>query len=113
MNDNDKKILEHYVNFIEPATFLSYWKCWKWYSIEGSNFMAMCVNGEAIRKIVLYSPVLDNGKIVFSSRYSQTILDKNKKKHMSYEEIISKIDANLKLYYDMQKQLLKNKINNL
>lgn len=28
-------------------------------------------------------------------------------------EIISKIDANLKLYYDMQKQLLKNKINNL
>lgn len=110
MNDNDKKILEHYVNFIEPADFLSYWK---WYSIEGSNFMAMCVNGEAIRKIVLYSPVLDNGKIVFPSRYSQTILDKNKKKHMSYEEIISKIDANLKLYYDMQKQLLKNKINNL
>ena len=110
MNDNDKKILEHYVNFIEPATFLSNWK---WYSIEGSNFMAMCVNSEAIRKIVLYSPVLDNGKIVFSSRYSQTILDKNKKKHMSYEEIISKIDANLKLYYDMQKQLLKNKINNL
>ena len=78
MNDNDKKILEHYVNFIESATFLSYWK---WYSIEGSNFMAMCVNSEAIRKIVLYSPVLDNGKIVFSSRYSQTILDKNKKKH--------------------------------
>ena len=110
MNDNDKKILEHYVNFIEPATFLSYWK---WYNIEGSIFMAMCVNGEAIRKIVLYSPVLDNGKIVFPSRYSQTILDKNKKKHMSYEEIISKIDANLKLYYDMQKQLLKNKINNL
>ena len=112
MNDNDKKILEHYVNFIEPATFFSYWK-WKWYSIEGNNFMAMCVNGEAIRKIVLYSPVAINGKVVFPSRYSQTILDKNKKKHMSYEEIISKIDANLKLYYDMQKQLLKNKINNL
>lgn len=110
MNDNDKKILEHYVNFIDPATFLTYWK---WYIIEGSIFMAMCVNGEAIRKIVLCSPVLDNGKIVFPSRYSQTILDKNKKKHMSYEEIISKIDANLKLCYDMQKQLLKNKINNL
>ena len=110
MNDNDKKILEHYVNFIEPATFLSYWE---WYSIEGSNFMAMCVNGEAIRKIVLYSPVAINGKVVFRSRYSQTILDKNKKKYMSYEEIISKIDANLKTYYDMKKQLLKNKINNL
>lgn len=112
MNDNDKKILEHYVNFIEPATFFSYWK-WKWYSIEGNNFMAMCVNGEAIRKIVLYSPVAINGKVVFRSRYSQTILDKNKKKYMSYEEIISKIDANLKTYYDMKKQLLKNKINNL
>ena len=110
MNDNDKKILEHYVNFIEPATFLSYWK---WYSIEGSNFMAMCVNGESIRKIVLCSPVLVNGKIVFPSRCSQTILDKNKRKQVSYEEIISKIDANLKLYYDMKKQLLKNKINNL
>ena len=110
MNDNDKKILEHFVNFIEPATFLYYWKR---YSIDGSKFMVMCVNGEAIRKIVLYSPVLDNGKIVFPSRYSQTILDKNKKKHMSYEEIISKIDANLKLYHDMKKQLLKNKINNL
>lgn len=109
MNDNDKKILEHYVNFIEPCTFFSYWK---WYSIEGSNFMAMCVNGEAIRKIVLYSPVAINGKIVFPSRYSQTIrLDKNK--YMSYEEIISKIDANLKLYYDMQKQLLKNKVERL
>ena len=108
MNDNDKKILEHYVNFIEPCTFFSYWK---WYSIEGNTFMAMCVNGEAIRKIVLYSPVLNNDKIFFPSRYSQTILDKNK--YMSYEDIISKIDANLKLYYDMKKQFLKNKINNL
>ena len=117
MNDNDKKILERYSNFLSGTDYIKNGlneKC-QFYDLKSNLglflFMAIYSNDKEIFKIIIVLPKIIKNELN-TSNY-RTILDKNKKKYMSYEDIISKIDANLKLYYDMQKQLLKNKVDRL
>ena len=77
-------------------------------NIESNIFFKIDINKKLFH---LHKPTIFHDYIIYC--YFESDYTVIKYKDTNSADLIAKIDANLKTYHNMQKQLLKNKINNL
>ena len=120
MNNNDvfNKIIQRY-----SQRYSCFYQCGVkndiLYSVKPINslypyrFTFMCLKKVLNRYlIIIYIPYsIDNYREMGFS--SHTIIFDSDKVDLSYEKIVDVIENNLKTYYDMQKKVLKNKVERL